>query len=66
MESAFNGNVPNIGGGNQFLVIGFTSYDKSRQGPVYGVQLVIAFGSNKIAIRYAAYNSLIWSAWRII
>jgi hypothetical protein len=27
MESAFNGNRPNTGGGNQFLVIGFTSYD---------------------------------------
>jgi hypothetical protein len=66
MESAFNGNRPNTGGGNQFLVIGFTSYDSSRQGPLYGVQLVITFGSDKIAIRYARYNSYQWSDWRII
>jgi hypothetical protein len=65
MESAFNEKAPNLGA-NQFLVIGFTSYDTQKQGPLFGVQLAISFGSNKIATRYAGYGSYRWGDWRLI
>jgi hypothetical protein len=65
MNSEFNGNVPNLGG-NRFLIIGFSKCSNPQQGPEYGVQLAIGFGSDKIAIRYATYQSYTWSAWRII
>ena len=55
-----------IGGGNAFLLIGFSQYTNSKL--YYGVQMAIGFGGNKIALRNANYNSngTSWSAWRAI
>nr|DAH27516.1 MAG TPA: hypothetical protein [Bacteriophage sp.] len=53
--------------GNAFLLIGFSSVINQQQ-LTYGVQMAIGFGSNKIAIRNANYNTSgsVWSAWRAI
>lgn len=65
MTNYTEGTLPTtVLGGNAFLLIGFSGM--VNQQPLYGVQLALGFGSNKIAIRNANYatGGSVWSAWR--
>lgn len=67
--STFSGTSPtSVLGGNAFMLIGFSSIKSSNNLPIYGVQMAIGFGSSKIAIRNAYYNTegSAWGVWREI
>ena len=54
-------------GGNSFILMGFSTITSNSK-VMYGIQLAIGFGSNKIAVRNVNYNvdGASWNAWRDI
>lgn len=62
--SSTQGTLPTGIGGAQFLLLSAGEFTDGRL--IYGMQMAIGFGSNKIAVRNATYNSGAWSDWRYI
>lgn len=61
------GTLPSGIGGNRYVIIGESSFISG--GLQYGIQMAISFGTNRIAIRNANYNSDAkgkYSDWRYI
>ena len=66
--SDLSGTLPiTVLGGNSFILMGFSAITSNSK-VMYGIQLAIGFGSNKIAVRNADYkaNGGSWNAWRAI
>ena len=66
-QNDFSGTSPlsTIGGGNSYILIGFSHIEPSSQLPAYGVQIAFGFGGTKIAIRNKSYQpgGGQWGAW---
>ena len=64
--SGFSGTYPSVLGSNGFLLIGFSYIHNNKL--IYGVQIAIAFGVPKIAIRNCGYTPTggTWSEWSIV
>ena len=61
------GTIPNVGS-NTFILIGLSAIVASNNLPLYGVQIAFGFGSDKIAVRHANYNTsgTAWGAWKYL